>query len=76
MKPKTKAILCNFVSFVSLFLVFRYTLWYVLPLSGLWLSVVCAVLASVIAPKFAAVTVDGREKVLMRSLFSKEEKEV
>jgi len=76
MKPKTKAILYNFIAFMVLFLTFRFTLWYVLPLSGLWLSLICAVLASVLAPKFAVVIEDGREKVLMRSLFTKGNREV
>lgn len=76
MKPKTKAILYNLVAFMSLFLAFRFTLGYIIPVSGLWLSLICAVLASVIAPKFAAVEQGGKERVLMRSFFSKDSKEV
>lgn len=76
MKPKTRALAFNFVAFMVLFLVFRFTLGYVIPVSGLWLSLICAVLASVIAPKFAAVEEDGKEKVLMSSLFTKGHKEV
>lgn len=75
-KTKTKAIGYNFVAFMVLFLIFRFTVGYVLPLSGLWLSVVCAVLASIIAPKFAAVEEDGKEKVLMKTIFSSDTKEV
>lgn len=76
MKPKTKALMLNFIAFMALFLVFRFTLGYIIPVSGLWLSLICAVLASVIAPKFAAVNEGGKEKVLMTSFFSKGHKEV
>lgn len=69
MKPKTKALLYNFVAFMSIFLVFRFTLGYVIPVSGLWLSLLCAVAASILAPKFAVVNEGGREKVMMKSLF-------
>ncbi len=76
MKPKTKALILNLIAFMTLFLVFRFTLGYVIPVSGLWLSLLCAVLASVIAPKFAAVKEGDKEKVLMSSLFTKGHKEV
>jgi len=76
MKPKTKALILNFIAFMALFLVFRFTLGYIIPVSGLWLSLICAVLASVIAPKFAAVNEGGKEKVLMTSLFTSGHKEV
>ena len=69
MKPKTKALLYNFVAFISIFLVFRFTLGYFIPVSGLWLSLLCAVGASILAPKFAVVNEGGREKVMMKSLF-------
>ena len=76
MKPKNKALLFNLIAFMSLFLLFRFTLGYIIPVSGLWLSLICAVLASILAPKFAAVEQGGKEKVLMRTLFSSESKEV
>ncbi|WP_430409462.1 hypothetical protein [Kordia sp.] len=72
MKPKTKALLLNFVAFMSLFLIFRFTLGYVIPVSGLWLSLICAVITSVIVPKFGVVNEGGKEKILMKSFFSDE----
>lgn len=69
MKPKTKALLLNLVAFMSIFLVFRFTLGYMIPVSGLWLSLLCAVIASVLAPKFGVVNEGGKEKVMMKSLF-------
>ena len=76
MKPKTKALILNFVAFMVIFLVFRFTLGYVIPVSGLWLSLICAVITSVIAPKFGVVTEDYREKVMMKTFFSSDSKEV
>ena len=69
MKPKTKALLLNLVAFMALFLVFRFTLGYVIPISGLWLSLICAVIASILAPKFGVVNEGGKEKVMMKSIF-------
>jgi hypothetical protein len=76
MKPKTKALIYNFVAFMALFLVFRFTLGYVIPVSGLWLSLICAVIASILAPKFGVVNEGGKEKVMMKTLFSDDTKEV
>ncbi len=69
MKPKTKALLFNAIAFLSLFLVFRFTLGYIIPVSGLWLSLICAVIASVLAPKFGVVNEGGKEKIVMKSFF-------
>jgi len=69
MKPKTRALTFNAIAFISLFLVFRFTLGYIIPVSGLWLSLLCAVIASILAPKFAVVNEGGKEKVMMKSLF-------
>ncbi|WP_046757619.1 hypothetical protein [Kordia jejudonensis] len=69
MKPKTKALLFNFVAFMSLFLLFRFTLGYLIPVSGLWLSLICAVITSVIVPKFGVVNEGGKEKIVMKTFF-------
>ncbi|WP_420574337.1 hypothetical protein [Kordia sp.] len=76
MKPKTKAILCNFIAFMLIFLAFRLTIGYVLKLNTLWLALISAVITSILAPKFAVVEEEGKEKVLMSSIFTKGHREV
>jgi hypothetical protein len=77
MPLKTQAIIYNFIAFVSLFLVFRYLLLgYIIPASGLWLALISAVVASILAPKFIVVTDKGKEKLLMKTIFSKDIREL
>lgn len=76
MKPKTKALIFNFVAFMLIFLVFRLTIGYVIKLNTLWLGLISAVIASILAPKFAVVKENGEEKVVMKTFFSDDEREV
>lgn len=76
MKPKTKALIFNFVAFMLIFLVFRLTIGYVIKLNTLWLGLISAVIASILAPKFAVVKESGEEKVVMKTLFSDDERQV
>jgi len=76
MKPKTKALIFNFVAFMLIFLAFRLTIGYILKLNGLWLGLICAVIASILAPKFAVVKENGEEKVIMKTFFSDDGREV
>ncbi|EDP96433.1 hypothetical protein U8527_09990 [Kordia algicida OT-1] len=76
MQPKTKAVLYNFVAFMLIFLAFRLTIGYVLKLNTLWLALISAVIASILAPKFAVVEEGGKKKVMMSSIFTKDHKEV
>lgn len=77
MTPKTKSILFNFIAFVIIFLLFRLTIGIFLKLDGLWLGVISAVIASILAPKFFVVKDDeGKEKLIMKTLFSKEIREL
>ncbi len=72
MTPKTKALIFNFIAFVSLFLVLRYlVLGYIIKTDGLWLAVIAAAISSVLAPKFFVVTEEGKEKLIMKTIFSK-----
>ncbi|MEM6721821.1 MAG: hypothetical protein AAF611_21010 [Bacteroidota bacterium] len=78
MAPKTKALIFNFITFASLFLILRYLiLGYVIPVDGLWLAVISAVIASILAPKFFVVKNDkGEEKLVLKMIFSKGVKEL
>ncbi|EID75144.1 hypothetical protein [Imtechella halotolerans] len=77
MKPKNKALLYNFIAFTVLFVIFRLlTVWVFPGINSLIHSLIAAVITTVIGPKFAAVKTDRGEKVFMKSIFSKEVKEI
>lgn len=76
MSKKTKAFLYNFLGFaahftLAYFLIVRFT-----GLDGLWIPITSAVAASLLTPKFQALTIYGEEKLLMKWLFIKGVKEL
>lgn len=76
MKLKHKAFVFNFLAFAVLFLAVRFGTSYVLDLSSLFVSITAAVIATILAPKFAVVRNEGREKLMMKWLFMKNSKEI
>ncbi|AXG72124.1 hypothetical protein KORDIASMS9_04387 [Kordia sp. SMS9] len=76
MKPKTKALIFNLIAFAILFLIFRIAVGYVLKLETFWLALIAAVIASILAPKFIVVEENGKEKLLMKTVFSKDIREL
>ena len=76
MIPKTKAVLLNFLGFAILFLVARIAFGYLITIDRLYMALGAAIIASVLAPKFAAVEVDGGSKILMKWIFSKGFREI
>ena len=72
MKPKTKALVYNLVGFFGLFLIIRFSLLYLLPqVSHIVLVLAAAVAASILAPKFAVVELNGKEQIKMKWIFLK-----
>ena len=71
MKPKTRAVVLNFLGFAILFLVIRFALGYYLEVNRFYLALIAAIAASILAPKFAVVKVEKREKVMMKWIFIK-----
>lgn len=71
MTLKNKALLFNFIGFTSLFLVFRYVLIDFLGVSSFLQSVISAILAMVLAPKFMVTKIDAHEKLVMKWIFVK-----
>ncbi|MDG3583388.1 MULTISPECIES: hypothetical protein [Galbibacter] len=71
MKPKTKALLYNLIGFVGIFLILRFTLLYLFPVNHIVLVLIAAVVASVLAPKFAVVNENGKEQIKMKWIFLK-----
>jgi len=76
MSPKIKAILLNFLGFAVLFLVTRIAFGYLLDIDRLYLALGAAIIASIIAPKFAVVEVDNSNKILMKWIFIKGFREI
>ena len=76
MSPKIKAILLNFLGFAILFLVARIAFGYFLNLDRLYLALGAAIIASIFAPKFAVVEVEGSSKILMKWIFIKGFREI
>ena len=71
MKLKHKVLVFNFLAFAILFIVFRVVLFMTLTISSIYLSVIAAILASFLAPKFAVAKIDGVEKIVMKWIFTK-----
>ncbi|MEO9660874.1 MAG: hypothetical protein ABJL43_08935 [Maribacter dokdonensis] len=71
MKLKHKVLVFNFLAFAILFIVFRVVLYMTLTISSIYLSVIAAILASFLAPKFAVAKIEGVEKIVMKWIFTK-----
>jgi hypothetical protein len=76
MSPKIKALLLNFMGFAILFLVARIVFGYLFNIDRLYLALGAAIIASILAPKFAVVEVDGSSKILMKWIFIKGLREI
>ena len=76
MNPKLKAILLNFLVFAILFLVARIAFGYLLNIDRLYLAFGAAIFASILAPKFAVVEVEGSNKIIMKWIFRKGFREI
>ncbi|MTG98612.1 MULTISPECIES: hypothetical protein [Myroides] len=67
----TKTILLQFVSFAILFVLARLGLSYFTDLQGLWLPVISAVVATILAPQFKVFKTDQGDKICVRWIFLK-----
>ena len=76
MSLKYKALLFNFIGFALIFILIRTGLTYFIPIPKIYFVIIAAVVASVIAPKFAVARVNGKEKLMMKWVFKKGVKEL
>ncbi|HLP62947.1 hypothetical protein [Flavobacterium sp.] len=76
MSKKNKALLYNLLSFGILYVFFRYVVIDYTSLTGIMRPLASFVVATLIAPKFQAGVVNGKEGIYMRWLFLKDAKEV
>ncbi|MEE9364681.1 MAG: hypothetical protein V3U92_18935 [Cellulophaga sp.] len=75
MSSKYKVIFFNFIGFALFFLIFKYALTQFIELKSLYISIIAAIVASIIAPKFGVGKIEGKEKLLMKWVFLKGHKE-
>lgn len=76
MTTKVKVLILNFLAFAILFLIFRFGLGAAISMNSMLTSLIAAVLASVLAPKFAEVKERNGNKILMKWIFMKGFKEI
>ncbi|MEH6514045.1 hypothetical protein [Maribacter arcticus] len=76
MKPKHKVLVFNFLGFAILFVLFRFGLSLFLKLDTFYMSLIAAIAASFLAPKFAVVKKEGVDKIVMKWIFLKGFKEL
>lgn len=77
MSKQTKSLLYNFLSFAIIYLlIYVGTKTFLINISGFWIPLSSAVLASFLAPKFQAVKTKDGEKLYMKSIFLKDIKEI
>ncbi|WP_339840000.1 hypothetical protein [uncultured Maribacter sp.] len=76
MKPKFKVLVYNFLGFAILFIIFRFGLNLILQLESFYMSLIAAIAASFLAPKFAVVKKEGVDKIVMKWIFMKGFKEL
>lgn len=71
MSAGTKTLLLQFVSFAILFILARVGLMYFTDLSGIWLPIVSAIIATVFAPQFKVFKTDEGDKICVSWIFLK-----
>lgn len=76
MSAKTKSLLYNFACFAILYIFFYFLAVTFTQLSGLWVPLTAAVVASLLAPKFQAMKVQDKERIFVKWIFIKGIKEV
>ncbi|WP_339628900.1 hypothetical protein [uncultured Maribacter sp.] len=76
MKPKHKVLVFNFLGFAILFVLFRFGLSLFLKLDSFYMSLIAAISASFLAPKYAIVKKEGLDKIVMKWIFFKGFKEL
>ncbi|MDC6389897.1 hypothetical protein PP182_14455 [Maribacter sp. PR1] len=76
MKLKHKALLYNFLGFAIIFLIARFGLVYLLEVKPFYYAITSALIAMLLAPKFAVAQVNSSKKLMMKWIFLKDVKEL
>lgn len=76
MRLKHKALIFNFIAFAVLFIIGRLSFGYFLPINRIFLALMTAIIATILAPKFAVIQTDTGEKLVMKWIFIKGAREI
>lgn len=76
MTKKNKALVYNFLGFALIFIIVRLGMGYFLEIGRIYISIISAVAAMALAPKFGIAIINGEEKLMMKSIFLKGFKEL
>lgn len=76
MKPKTKALVYNFLGFAPLFFVSYVLLNFFTELERPWPAIISAVIPFILAPKFQVISSHGKDRLFMKWIFQKGVKEL
>jgi len=76
MNKKVKTFIYQLVSFSMVFIPFRLGLAYFTELDGFWPAFLSFLATLFLAPKFQVVSSNKESKIMMKSIFSKEIREV
>ncbi|MCP1994274.1 hypothetical protein [Flavobacterium sp. HSC-61S13] len=71
MSTKVKTFLLQFISFAVLFFLVRVLIVEFTALSGFWIPLTSAVVATILAPQFRNVTTADGDRILMKWIFMK-----
>lgn len=76
MSLNTKSLLYNFLCFAGIYILVYFLARTFTNLTGIWIPVTAAVVASLLSPKFQTVKTANGQKMFMKWLFIKEVKEI
>ncbi|WP_010256436.1 hypothetical protein [Myroides injenensis] len=70
----TKSLILQFCSFALFFVLSRIALQYFTELTGFWLPLISAVVATILAPQFKVFKTDKGDKICVKWIFMKKVK--
>ncbi len=75
-KLQVKAFVLQLLSFATLFILTQFLIEKYLEQSGIFVSIVSFILATILSPKFQAIKTNDGEKLFMKWIFIKGVKEI
>ena len=71
MNKSTKVLVIQFLFFATIFLIIRYFIVQSGYFTGLLIPIISGIITILLAPQFKVIKVEGKDKVVMRWIFSK-----
>ncbi|QWX84524.1 hypothetical protein H0I23_02445 [Cellulophaga sp. HaHaR_3_176] len=76
MSLKNKALIFNFLGFAILYILMKWLVMSFVELNSIVESIISAIVATILAPKFAEVKINGTFKLVLKWIFIKGFKEL